>query len=261
MISGGGFSIKLMLRSLIPSNYFVILYSAVYILSPFINVVFANISRKQLRMLLRLSVLLFSFYPTFVDVLSEFAGKQLNGLSTIGMYGSQWGYSIVNFMLMYMVGAYIRLGEPQISRYGTKRLLALISVCVGTITLWTCMNDRIGYITEKSAWEYCNPVVIFLSALIFILFSRLNLGVNQFINRLAEGVFSIFLLHSMFLPYIGIEKAVHGNAIVMLGHIILSVPAIGLACLAVHYVYAWITKPIYRKLKRRIRLPLIGLDA
>lgn len=54
-------------------------------------------------------LLIFSVYPTIVDIAQEIVGDEYIGLSTIGAYGSQWGYTIVNFTLMYIIGAYIRV--------------------------------------------------------------------------------------------------------------------------------------------------------
>ena len=41
---------------------------------------------------------------------------QKPGLSTIGMYGSQYGYTIINFVLVYFVGAYLRVNKITLSK-------------------------------------------------------------------------------------------------------------------------------------------------
>ena len=42
-------------------------------------------------------MLLFSVYPTVVDVIIEVTKNNFLGLSSVGAYGSQYGYSVVNF--------------------------------------------------------------------------------------------------------------------------------------------------------------------
>ena len=103
------FSIKSLFGRFVPANYFVILYIVVYFFSPFVNKLLYSLDNKQLKLFVITSVLLFSVYPTLVDIFRELTGKEWNGLSSIGMYGSQWGYSVVNFLLMYILGAYIKI--------------------------------------------------------------------------------------------------------------------------------------------------------
>lgn len=89
-----GFSLKGLIRCLIPSNYFVILYMVVYFISPTINLFMMKLNQKGAFRVLIVFILLFSVWPTAVDVMAELKGEQWIGLSTIGMYGSQWGYTL-----------------------------------------------------------------------------------------------------------------------------------------------------------------------
>ena len=52
------------------------------------------------------SFLVFSVYPIIVEVFEEAIGETLNGMSSIGLSGSDAGYMIVNFILMYIIGAF-----------------------------------------------------------------------------------------------------------------------------------------------------------
>lgn len=107
------FSFKTALMTLVPNNYFVILYSVIFIMSPYINLMIDNLSDGSFRKLVVLMFLIFSVYTTAVDVIGEFLDFEWVGLSPIGMYGSEYGYSIVNFVLMYMIGAYIKKETPK----------------------------------------------------------------------------------------------------------------------------------------------------
>ncbi len=68
---------------------------------------------------------------------------------------------------------------------------------------------------EDIAWEYCNPLIIIEAVIIFILFSKLIIGVNIIINESAQAFFSVYLLHNWFLPYVGAKKYVQGNIFVL----------------------------------------------
>lgn len=255
------FSLKSAFVTLIPSNYFVILYCVVYLLSPYMNEMLDKLSEKSFRTLVLLSVCLFSVYPTMIDVLGEIRGSRMIGLSTVGMYGSQWGYSIVNFMLMYLLGAYLKKGNAGLLKWNTWKLVTLLFLDIVLIVVWARVNDSVGYLTERSAWEYCSPLVIFAAITLFVLFSRISLGVNMVINRLAGGAFTVFLLHNVLLPYLQIDKFVTGNTFVMLLHMLISVVLIYVVCWGVHVVYHKITDPIYTALSSRIKLPLIDAES
>lgn len=261
VISGGGLSIKTLLGRFIPANYFVILYCTVYVLSPFINVLFEKLSLKSLKQLMICCFLLFSVYPTMVDVLSEFTGKQFLGLSSIGMYGSQWGYSVINFMLMYMIGAYIRKCDFKINFLSSNKLFAFLGVFLGVLFLWARMNDITGFFTEKSAWEYCNPILILEAITIFILFRKMHIGVKGFINRFAGGAFTVFLLHDRFIRRIGIEHYVNDNVIIMILHIIVSVVAIYFICFLVYIIYDKIENKVFSLFSQKIKLPLLKIES
>lgn len=109
IIAGYKLSAKAVMSSMIPANYFVVLYAVVYIISPYINLLLETLTRKQLDVFVGILMILFAVCPTFVDVLSVITDREWQGLSTIGMYGRQRGYTIVNFALMYIIGAYLRL--------------------------------------------------------------------------------------------------------------------------------------------------------
>lgn len=101
-------SLMRILRCFIPANYFVILYIALYFVSPYINAIVSSLNLRQAKRMLIILISAFSIYPTLVDLLFEIIGREIMGLSTIGAWGSQYGYTIVNFSLMYVIGAIIR---------------------------------------------------------------------------------------------------------------------------------------------------------
>jgi len=96
------FCIKSLISACLPINYFVILYLVLYIISPYLNVLMGNLNKKQLKIFFYIVFFLFSIWSYFVDVLNFFIS--CNGMSSVSADGAQSGYTIVNFVLLYIVG-------------------------------------------------------------------------------------------------------------------------------------------------------------
>ena len=140
-------------------------------------------------------------------------------------------------------------------------MFAFLGVCLGVLFLWAKMNDTTGFFTERSAWEYCNPILIFEAVTIFILFKKMNLGVKGLINRFAEGVFTVFLLHDRFIRRIGIMHYVNENVIIMIFHIIVSVVAIYFICFLVYIIYGRVENKVFSLFSQKIKLPLLKIES
>lgn len=241
-IMGSGFTVKGAIASLVPANYFVILYIVVYLLSPFINICINNINHNKLIIMLVICMVLFSIWPTSVDVFDKITGTVHDGLSTIGAYGSQRGYTIVQFVLMYIIGAFLNRIHWKKIHNGIKW-----GVLFGNgllITVWSLVDN-------STAWEYCNPLIIVQAVVVFLIFRDINIKHNKFINSLSKSVFTTFLVHTVFLGKIGINKAVQLNVPLMIVHILVSSIVIFIVCWIVNMIYTytigWFTKKISLK--------------
>ena len=104
--------------------------------------------------------------------------------SPIGQRGSQDGYTIVNFILMYYLGAYIRKTDLAIK---TKVCLPLVLLNTLLIFLWINFDYSVGE-------EYCNPLVILNAVLIFLLFKNIKIQ-SRIINRIAAACFTVYIFH------------------------------------------------------------------
>lgn len=237
---------KQILEQLIPANWFVILYIVLYFISPFLNMVINETERRGVfRSFCIIIVVLFMGYPTFVDMLGELMHQEYRGLSSVSMYGSQWGYSIINFSAMYILGAYLK--RKHITNDSVKHsVLFFLSALI--LTIWAIINDKIGFGTERSAWEYCNPINAFMAIEIFKWFQKIQVGYKMYINRLAEASFTVYLIHGRLLRYFDIPKYVKGNPLIMLGHIAVTVICIYLGGVVVYYIYNKLFSPIYVKI-------------
>lgn len=233
---------------IIPNNYFMSLYLGLYLISPYINLAISKLTDKQLGIMLAVLGVLFSLWPTVLDTIYFITDNHYNGLYPTNSAGSQYGYSLLNFILMYLLGGYLRrVGAGKRSTNGIG-----ILVCISLLLLWQLWHPTV-------ARAYCNPLVILLAVFVFRLFLSVQFQ-SKAINVLAKGAFTCFLLHQAFLGHIGIEKAVNKALPLLLAHVAVSAIGIFLLCWLAWRVYEWITRPVFRLTERIFEKPLEILD-
>lgn len=244
VLGGNPFSVSGLLGAALPNNYYVTLYLAVYLISPYVNILLNRLSDRQFTVLVMLWGILFAVLPTALDMVYAVTGVNLHGMYPIGSGGSQYGYNFLNFLLMYLMGAYLRRVKPG------KLLMDAIGavICLAGVLVWQNFYPSI-------ARAYCNPFVIGMAVFAFRLFTRLHIS-SKLVNALAKGAFTCFLLHDFFLPHIGIDRVVNRSLPVLMGHIALCVALIFLLCWVAWRIYAWVTDPIFHILEK----PLSKLD-
>lgn len=71
-----------------PTNYFVTLFIVLYIISPYINLCLNKLSEKGLIRMVLILFVVFSIYPSLIDIIEESIGKHITGISPIGRLGS-----------------------------------------------------------------------------------------------------------------------------------------------------------------------------
>ena len=226
------FSLKGFVDCLMPANYFVILYSVVYVVSPYINVMLDKLNREDFKRLLLTLGFIFSIWTIIVDFMENMSGITFAGLSTVGMYGSQYGYSIVNFILVYIIGAYIRRNDVKIT---ISKSLCGIVVTMAIMFVSSIVEHKIG-VSMICTWNYNNPFVILLAVFIFLLFLNIQFN-NKVINELAKGAFTCFLFHGLFMRYLHIEDIVNENIFLLIIH------QVGMAIIL--YLISYIVYKVY----------------
>ena len=238
-------SVGSLLGAAIPNNYYVTLYLAVYLLSPYVNLALKKLSDKQFSVLLVLCGVLFSVWPTILDMVYAITGYNFNGMYPIGSGGSQYGYNFLNFMLMYLLGAFLYRKPSSKALWDGLGFMG----CLALLFVWQIFYPAI-------ARAYCNPLVIGMAVFAFRLFTHLQFS-SKLVNTLAKSAFTCFLFHDFCLWYVGIEKVVNRSLPVLLGHILITIPLIFLISWVVWRVYDWVTKPLFSLLAN----PLTKLDA
>ncbi len=242
----GEFSLKSALGVALPCNYFIILYCVIYIISPYLNIILHNLRPAEIKRFILIGFLLFSVYPTFVDMLSQILGHELPGLSSIGLGGSQSGYQIVNFALMYLIGAALQITKIQI---GKNKLLFVWFLLVCLLLFWSMGSKTSSFVPGKT-WEYCNPLIVVEAVVTFLIFRGLKIRNSRIINVLSGASLTVFLLHSYLLEKCDVAEFVKGEAFIMIGHIVVVSVGIYAICFCAYAIYHFIEKHLFGFLRR-----------
>ena len=245
----GSFSYTSAARSVIPSNYYVILYATLYLVSPFINVALHHINEKQLKRFVVIFVLLFSVCPILIDVLQEILSIEFQGLNPIGLLGDQNGYTIVNFILMYIIGAYIRITDI---KWSVKKALFIMGVCSALLTVWSL-------VLPSTAWSYCNPLVIVEAVAAFLLFKELSIK-SLIINKASKAVFTCYLFHSYVVQHLPVKYIVQQNTLYMIALLLVSVIGTYLVCWCMYGIYSMIEKNILKRILKRLNTVIVDIE-
>ncbi len=224
-------------EAMIPNNYFVTLYAVLYLISPYLNRLLDGLSDRRFGVFVVLLLAVFSLWPTLLDLSAKLSGDVYNGLSPVNAFGSQRGYTIVNFALMYTMGAYIRRNEERLLRLSAWIAPLVLFGCVLVLTAW-------AFVDTASAWGYCNPLVILCACAALVTFARWNFYV-KFINHLAAGAFTCFLFHDALVLRLHVQAAVSRNVLLMLLHVAVSVGIIYIVGYLVYVLWHLITKRLF----------------
>lgn len=184
-------SIKDFVWSAVPYSWFVTLYLVMFFISPYINLIISNLSRREWKWFLGFFITFYSIWPMVLGII-ESINKYYEAWSTIGRCGDFAGYHIITFILMYCIGSCIRLNkidEKMSLRHALCGLTAMILIdfCLRLIPI----NSTPWHIAR---W-YSNIFVIGMTFYSFILFKKLRIK-SSIINTFATCAFTIYLIHT-----------------------------------------------------------------
>jgi len=239
------FSMRSFVLNMIPRNWYITLYIVLMLISPAINIVIKNIKKEAYISLLIVMFLMFSVWPTIIDVVAGCFGINTSGINTISNIGSANGYSIVNFVLLYMIGAAI--SKLDILRYSI--VLDILGYIVCSILICT-QHIIVGY-----GWSYANPLVIVSCVLFFNIFRKIHLA-SRWINELSKASLGVFLIHTNYLvsgyawSKIGIQQACQGGMVGLAVHMLVSCLITYVLCSLFDITCRWLTKPISKMLDK-----------
>lgn len=242
IVAGKPITTKGIVYALLPTNYFLILYCVVYVISPFFNILINQISDIVYRRLIVLLVILFSIWNMVVNYIGCFLDEDVNAMSTVGVRGNQAGLTVINFILLYFVGAYIKRIYENVS-LRTSLLFCIISIVIMYVMA----------IIEKKMWgtdapiirHYDNIFVILLSAGLLLIALKISFN-STIVNELAKATFTCLLINDVILGVARISLFVNRVLWVLVLHQLLT--AIGglIAAYIVYRFYSLLAKPILR---------------
>jgi len=133
------FSLRSFVSQLIPANYYVILYATLFLVSPYLNVILSKLSKIRFEQMLGLFIILFSLLPTLTDAAFDLVNiNGIIGISPVGLHGADAGYTIINFMLLYLIGGYIsRYYESKKSFFFYFGLYLISGTLIFSMSLFT----------------------------------------------------------------------------------------------------------------------------
>lgn len=188
------------LHTYLPIDYgtywFINSYLILYLISPILNKVISTSSKKSLQKVILTLFIIISVLSTVTrDV----------------FYNTLTGRSLCTFILLYFIGAYIRIYPISDSYFmkpfsnNAKRLIYFSIYLFGAIMSTFCwlgytylhplgaFANEIGSILGFNHISYASPIVIIQSIGYFLYFSTLNFK-NKFINKVSSSTLAVYLI-------------------------------------------------------------------
>lgn len=237
--------IKGILFSFIPTNWYIVLYVVLVLLSPYINCAIKDLSKKSFLTLLVIVFLLFSVWPTTLDVVETRLGIETMEINTVALNGASSGYSIVNFVMLYLIGAFI--SKFNILRYGKRWDVLGYLIC----TIFIFGQE----VFLCAGWSYANPFVI-LSGIFFMnIFRKMHIT-SRAINYIAKASLGVYLIHTQdliwgcFWSKFEIKAACQGTFASCVWNMILCCLLTYMLCAVLDIACRFITAPVSKLLDK-----------
>lgn len=213
--------IKTMFPILFGGRWFVKAYLVLLCLIPFINIILRAITQRSYLVLLIISALLFSIWPSFLP------NPPLD----------DYGYGFVHFVFLYLIAAYIRL---YVKKYPPK-WLCLAGYIMSAVVV--CAGSMLG---ESYAWAYNYVFVVTEAVSLLLFFIQLDIQSSR-VNQLAACAFGVFLIHTDgFFSVLIYERVFHCTALMNGNPVLFLISAIG--SLPVFYLVGFILESGKKKL-------------
>lgn len=183
---GNPFSVSSLIRMTLPINYFAWLYCTVYLISPWINLCLVKLSKKEFRFMLAVMSVLFVVWPTVVGMYTGITGTTILGISTVSASDHGAGYTLVQFVMGYLFGAYLQLHKTSLT---ARQCSAgyLVSCAVTFLLIHLSM----------AAIEYSSVFVVASAFFLTAAFTKWELHLGSVCTALASQSFNVFLTHGL----------------------------------------------------------------
>lgn len=186
-IDAQGISWSTLLKACVPiltkKYWFVNSYVLMYILSPFINKLIHSLSKKCFNMLIVYFVAFFSIRTTVFPMTWS--------------QDSTGGMGIINFIMLYCIGAWIRLyykKDEKIAKWLSTYFLMSVLLMLSKVGLIKLGMESLS----TKFYSYASPVVIVEAVALFLVFLNKKSMSKKYIipiNKMARHSFSVYIIH------------------------------------------------------------------
>lgn len=252
------------LREIFPINlneyWFFKNYLLLYCLTPFINKGIEKMNKVNYQKMVIVMFIVFSIIPSL----------------TGGLYFDNSGYTLYQFIFLYILGAYLKkypLSTSYIFKIMSKNMYKIALIIIFFICIFsnyilykysitvsnvnTVFSEISSYISRASTL-YNNPFVIIQSICFFEYFGIISFK-NKFINKVASLVFGIYLIHDnnfsrdLIYKFLKIDNGpIYSHKFIF--YVLFIAILIYVICAVIEYIRQILFKKIYNfKLSRLIR--------
>lgn len=232
----------------IPFNYFITLFVGLYVISPYFNILLSKLSRKGWVSFMVIVLGIFSLYSTLIDDISILANEYKSGSSPITREGSSYGFNMVNFCLLYCVGAFLNAGIIDLEKFYKEKKIFVWVALVGCAVLNFLWHEISGDY-DAGSYSYQSPLVIAMAVCWFMIFKNIHFS-NRIINQLAKAAFAVFITHEFFFPFVGIDHFASQSIGIYIGYFFALLCLLYLLGWIYWFCYDFVTKPLFTKLEK-----------
>lgn len=162
--------------------WFYTVYFALMLLSPYINKMIDNLSEVDHKILLAILIVMQSVLPIFVD--------------WKGQLGTNYGYSLIWFITLYISGAYLRKGSTLLDE---KKKVKFGGIVYLTSSMIICILPKILYcVGIQTTFAMYNSLFVYIQSIsLFTMFSNLRIlnCMKKIVARLSSLALASYLLH------------------------------------------------------------------
>lgn len=241
IFSNQNITIKDLLKCVFPISYntywFMTTYVIIYILTNWINKFLKSMTQKEYICLMGILIAIWSIMPTIM-------------LGKIEFSNIDW------FILLYMIGAYIKMYPNKYFDTNKKATILLIVLCLlSTISVF--LLNKVNTIFEIDPLHFALPMnqvmVLLISICLFIIFKNLDIKDNKIINKFASCSLGVYLIHTQqILKYViwtDIYKVNQfSNSAYLVLYEIFAVVSVYILCVIIDYIRQNTVEKIYMKL-------------
>lgn len=161
--------------------WFIPNYLILYILSPILNKVIDNISKREFIFFIFLQAVVVFYFGWYRNM--DFTGL---------------GQNFINFIFMYFIGRYIALyshpSKGQLPRWERAVVWLFAGLIIGVLEYIFMIKGPVFqwlWLTDS----YSNPLCVIAAISLFMLFKSIHIKQSKIINWLAVSVLPIYLVH------------------------------------------------------------------